>query len=133
MKTPRLILVLASALALGGCLERDITITSQPPGALVVLNGAEVGRTPVTVPFRWHGDYDVRLSLEGYRALHTHANINVPPQEIVPFDLFSELAPWTYSDHRYLHYKLDKLALPGEDELIRRAEELREKNLQPPK
>jgi hypothetical protein len=133
MRAARRIAILVAAVAMGGCLERDITITSEPPGAIVDLNDVEIGRTPVTVPYKWHGDYDVLLRLDGYKTLRTHADINVPPQEVVPLDLFSELAPWTYSDHRYLDYRLEELALPSEDQLIQRAEALRAKNLQPVK
>ncbi len=48
-----------------GCVERTITITSDPPYALVWLNDEEIGRTPVTVPFTFYGKYDVRLIHEG--------------------------------------------------------------------
>ncbi len=42
------------ALILTGCVERRYTIRSDPPGALVVVNGEEIGRagvarTPSTV------------------------------------------------------------------------------------
>jgi hypothetical protein len=60
-----LIAVLACASLLAGCLERTITITSDPTGALVHLNDAEVGRTPVTVPFTFYGNYTVRLEHPG--------------------------------------------------------------------
>ena len=133
MKAALSIAVLALAAALGGCLERDITFTSEPPGALVTLNGKEMGRTPFTTPFKWHGDYDIILELAGYKTIHTHADINVPPQEVVPFDLLNDLAPWKVEDHRYLRYKMEELVVPSEEELIRRAEELRAKNLQPVK
>ncbi len=53
------------AVALTGCVERLITVRSQPPGALVHLNDEEIGRTPVTVPFKFYGVYDVRLEHEG--------------------------------------------------------------------
>jgi len=133
MTTATRIAILVLAAALGGCLERDITITSEPPGAIVYLNDVEIGRTPVTTPFKWHGRYDVLLRMEGYKTLRTYADINVPPQEIVPFDLFNDLAPWTYEDHRYLNYTLDKLVLPEDDKLIERAERMREENLRPVK
>ena len=125
--------IVLAAGGLCGCLEREMTITSEPPGALVTLNQVEIGRTPVTTPFKWYGDYDVRLELDGHKSIHTHAGINPPIQEVPPFDLFSELAPWTFRDRRYLNYKMEELVLPDEDQLIRRAEELRAKNLQPPK
>lgn len=59
------LVTVAAALSLTGCIERLITVTSQPAGALVYLNDEEVGRTPVTVPFRFYGVYDVRLEHEG--------------------------------------------------------------------
>jgi len=121
------------AAGLGGCLERDITITSEPAGALVRLNDVEVGRTPVTVPYKWHGDYDVMLRLDGYETISTHANINVPLHEVPPLDLLSELAPWTYHDRRYLHYKMSKLELPDDETLVQRAEQMRQENLKPVK
>jgi hypothetical protein len=131
MRTATPIAIVLLAAGLGGCLERDITVTSEPPGAIVYLNDVEVGRAPVTTPFKWHGDYDVVLRLDGYRTLHTHAKINTPPQEMIPFDLFNDLAPWTIEDHRYLNYKMEKLVLPEEDKLIERAQQLREENLRP--
>ena len=35
---------------LTGCVQRTITVNSDPQGALVYLNDIEIGRTPVTVP-----------------------------------------------------------------------------------
>ncbi len=116
-----------------GCVEREMTITSQPEGAVVFVSDVEVGRTPVTIPFTWYGDYDIILRYDGYETLKTHANINPPVYEIPPFDLFSEMAPWTYHDQRYLHYEMANLVLPGDDALVKRAEEMEKINLQPVK
>jgi hypothetical protein len=129
----RTVLALAAVAGLGGCLEREMTITSQPPGALVYVSDVEVGRTPVTFPFTWYGDYDIILRLDGYQTLKTHAQINPPPQEVPPLDLFCEIAPWTFRDRRYLDYKLEPYTAPGDEELIQRAQSLRQENLQPVK
>jgi hypothetical protein len=51
--------------------------------------------------------------------------ITPPWYEIPPIDLFSYCAPWTYTDHRYLTYKLQKLELPSDQEMIRQADEMR--------
>lgn len=58
-------LLLAIAALLTGCVERLITVHSTPAGALVYLNDEEVGRTPVSVPFKYYGTYDVRIEHEG--------------------------------------------------------------------
>jgi hypothetical protein len=88
------------ALLLAGCVEREMTITSEPSDALVFVSGQEVGRTPVTIPFTWYGDYDIILRKEGCKTLTTHAKLDPPIYEIIPFDLLSELAPWTYRHPR---------------------------------
>jgi hypothetical protein len=56
-----------------------------------------------------------------------------PWYEVPPIDLFSELAPWTYTDKRYLHFALDPKVATSEEELIARAEELARRNLEPVK
>jgi len=60
-----LVVLLMGPLAMVGCIERTITITSDPSGALVHLNDEEVGRTPVVVPFTFYGTYTVRLEHDG--------------------------------------------------------------------
>jgi hypothetical protein len=115
------------AAALCGCVERDITINTEPQGALVMVSEREVGRTPVTIPFTWYGDYDIILRHEGSQTLKTHAMILPPWYEIPPVDLLSYCAPWTYYDHRYLTYKLQKLELPSDQELIRQADKMRDR------
>jgi hypothetical protein len=129
----RVLILAGLCLAAGGCLERQMTITSQPAGALVYVSDVEVGRTPVTLPFTWYGDYDIILRLDGYETLKTHAKIYPPIYEVPPFDLLSELAPWTYRDRRYLDYTLHPLSLPADEKLIQQAENMRQENLRPVK
>ncbi len=94
MRKPPLFLTLA-ALALltsgGGCVQRMVTVTSQPTGALVWLNDHEVGRTPVTVPFTFYGTYDVRLEHADHEPLWTNQQAQAPWWETPPIDLFAEL------------------------------------------
>lgn len=120
-------IALIACLLAGGCVERKLTVTSEPSGAIVYISNVEVGRTPITIPFTWYGDYDIQLRREGgYDTLKTHANINMPPYEVPPLDLLSEVAPWTYKDNRYLHYTLKKTQEPTDQELIERAQRFRE-------
>ena len=60
-----LILLFTAILFLSGCVERKLTILTEPEGALVALNDEEIGRSPVTVSFQWYGDYNVRISEAG--------------------------------------------------------------------
>lgn len=134
MMTRILILCVLTALAASaGCVEREMTITSEPEGALVYISDVEIGRTPVTIPFTWYGDYEIILRLEGYETLKTSRDITPPWYEIPPADLLSELAPWTYRDERFLHFVLERYEGLDKDELLERAEELRRRNLEPVK
>jgi len=45
------VLVLAAL----GCVERKMTVTSNPPGARVYLDDQEMGQTPVTFRFDFYG------------------------------------------------------------------------------
>ena len=76
---------------LGGCAQRTLTINSEPSGALVYLNGEEVGRTPLMYDFMFYGDYGVVLRMDGYETLKTHRNLKAPVYMWAPLDLFSEL------------------------------------------
>ena len=123
--------LLAAAVVIGGCVEREMTITTEPQGALVIISDLEVGRTPVTVPFTWYGDYEIIIRKNGYETIDTHQQVYPPIYEISPLDLLSAIAPWTYHDRRYFHYEMNKLELPEAEELIERAERMRKENLKP--
>ena len=126
--SPRpLIFVLALALLTWapGCVRRSLTVTSNPPGALVYLNGQEFGRTPVTRDFTWYGNYDVALRMEGYQTLKTNGKVIAPWWQWVPFDLAAELLP--LHDKRRLSYRLkptpERAVEPNA--MLSRAEKLR--------
>ena len=113
-----IVVVLVSVMC--GCVERELTITSAPPGAIVYISDVEKGRTPLTFQFTWYGDYDIVLRLDGYETLKTHANINPPWYEVPPLDFFSAIAPWSYHDKRYLDYELEPSKVPTDEQLINR-------------
>src|SRR5687767_15636766 len=104
MSTHGLLLLCCLPLALSvGCAQRELTINSEPQGALVYLNGQEVGRTPMKYDFRWYGDYDVILRRDGYETLKTSRKIPTPLYGIPPFDLGAEMfgakdkREWTFA------------------------------------
>jgi hypothetical protein len=118
--------VLAIAVLAGaGCVRRTLTVRSDPPGALLYLNGLEVGRTPVTRDFTWYGTYDVTLRHEGYEPLKTQGKVIAPWWQWVPIDLVAELLP--LHDNQFLHYvmKPEPSAAAEPDVMLRRAQELR--------
>jgi hypothetical protein len=119
--------MLIALFAAGGCVERTLSVTSDPPGALVYLNDQEVGRTPLKRDFTWYGTYEVIVRKDGYRTLKTTASVIAPIYEWVPLDLLFELSPFTFKDHRNLKYSLSPEEPAAQDDagLLDRATELR--------
>src|SRR5271165_6136597 len=103
-KTCSALLILACAFP--GCVERTLSVQTEPSGALVRLNDSELGRTPVQRDFTWYGTYDVVIRKDGYETLKTKAEVIAPWYEWVPFDLISAVVPFNIKDERVLKYKL---------------------------
>jgi len=61
-----LAVVVSSMLLLSGCVEREWTLRTEPAGAIAVVSGVEIGRTPVTIDLTWVGDYEVTFRKEAY-------------------------------------------------------------------
>ena len=104
-----------------------MTITSDPPNALVYLNGEEIGRTPIERDFLFYGNYDVVVRKEGYDTLKTSRKISPPWWQYPPIDLFAELMPWHPTDRQSMELALQPskpLDAPPE-ELVARANALR--------
>jgi hypothetical protein len=119
------VISLAASVIFAGCVERRLTINTQPQGALVVLNDEEIGVSPVTVPFNWYGDYNVRISKEGFQTLKTHRPLKGPWYDKFPFDFFALLNPKRTVDSYEWTFDLAPLQQPTREELIKNAEKLK--------
>lgn len=121
-----LIWIVVLAAAIGGCVERRLTINTDPQGATVILNDQEIGDSPVTVPFNWYGDYWVRVSKDGYETLDTHRELKAPLHDYFPFDFFAQvLYPGRIVDSYEWTFDLAPKQYPTRDELIDKAQTLR--------
>jgi PEGA domain len=121
--------VLAAMMA-GGCVERTMTFTTRPSGALVYLNRQEIGRTPVTRHFIWYGGYDLALRKDGYQTLKTTQYVKAPIYQIIPLDLFAAILPFHFTDAHTFSYTLAPLGPTHPQALLQRAQELK-KQLRP--
>jgi hypothetical protein len=121
----RLFLVAISLLLLAGCAQRTLDITSDPPGALLYLNGEEIGRTPLRYDFTWYSDYDVVLRKDGYETLKTHHKIDAPLLFLPPLDLVGEL--FGARDHRHWNFTMQPaiVGTTNPSALINRGEALK--------
>ena len=109
---------------LGGCVRRVVDITSEPSGALVWMNGREVGTTPVEVEIVYYGDYDIQLSREGCEPLSTSAKASPPVWDAPGIDFAAELVPADLVSRNTWHFQLQPEDRDAEA-LLDRAEEVR--------
>jgi hypothetical protein len=117
---------LAAVLALGGCVERELTVNTNPQGALVALNDEEIGESPVTVSFEWYGDYNVRITKEAFETLQTHRELKGPWYDRFPFDFFAEiLSSKRIVDSYEWTFDLEPRKEVNRQELIQKAEALK--------
>ena len=118
-----LIPILLASLILSGCVERTISITSRPTGALVYLNDEEVGRTPVTVPHLFYGVYSVRLELDGHKPLWTKKEAKAPWWEMPGPDLVAEMFPGRKVEQHW-QFDLEPIGEADLDALVEQAREM---------
>ena len=110
-----------------GCVERSITIETDPPGATVWVNSEEKGKTPLTVPFTFYGTYEFRFELEGYQTVVVNEDLNAPAYQIFPLDLVTDVfLPGTLHDDKLFSYGLEKQTAATREDLLNRAKELRD-------
>jgi hypothetical protein len=114
--------LLLMGLIASGCVRRTLTVTTDPPGALVYLNGVEAGRSPLQRDFIYYGTYDVAIRKEGYETLKTRGKVIAPWWQWVPIDLFAEALP--LHDRQTLTYTLHPVSEGAVDpqKMLARAE-----------
>ena len=120
--------VLPAVFLLAGCVERRLTIVTEPKEAVVWLNDEEVGTTPVTVNFNWYGDYTVRVEKSGYEILNTHRVLQRPTHDKFPFDFFAEvLWPKKIVDEYTWKFELEPFQQASPEELIEAAQDMQKR------
>ena len=70
----------------------DVTITSDPAGALVAIDGVPRGRTPLTVDLEKGNSYSVSVSKDGYEAGYATLTNRVGAGWVI-LDIFAGLVP----------------------------------------
>ena len=115
-----------------GCVERRMTIRSDPPGALAIVDGQELGFTPVSTGFLYYGTREIKLIKDGQKTLTVLEKIDPPWYEIFPLEFVSDvLIPWRIHDNRDLNYRLQPQTVVPTEQLLRNAEDLRQQGQSP--
>jgi hypothetical protein len=122
------VMLIGVLVATCGCVDRELVITTDPPGASVTISEMDAGTTPLRKSFTWYGVYEIIIAKEGFETLKVAQNVQAPAHQIPPLDLLAELWPGTIYDRHEFHYTLKPRQAPTREELIRKADALRVKN-----
>jgi hypothetical protein len=115
-----------SLFCLCGCVERRLTVRSNPPGAILYVDNYEVGPTPISVGFTYYGTREFKLVKDRFETLTVKQAIEPPWYQIFPADFVTEnLVPGQVRDQRTLDFQMKPQMVVPTDQLVARAEELR--------
>jgi hypothetical protein len=118
---------------LSGCVERRYTIRTNPPGALVVVNGEEIGPSPVSRSFTYYGNREITLMKDGHQTQTIIQPVNSKWYDNYLTEFFTEnLLPFTIRDEREFNYQMVPTVVPAQNDLLARAESLRAVGSAPP-
>ncbi len=111
-----------------GCMSvnRRMTVRTDPPGAMVKIDGQEIGFTPVAVDFTHYGTREITLIKDGYETLTTLQTVRPPWYQVYPLDFVSDnFLPFRVQNrHEFDYHMQPKLLIPN-DEILDRANSLR--------
>jgi hypothetical protein len=128
-----MLLVVALVLPASGCVRRRLTVRTNPPGALVYVDNQQIGTTPCSVDFIYYGTREIRLIKPGFETLTVNQPIPTPWYQYPPLDFISEnLVTTKIRDNRTVTYNLSPQVIVPTNELVDRANQLRQDALQSP-
>lgn len=125
--------LLCLTVATSGCVERRMTIRSEPSNALVVLDGQEIGHTPVSTSFTYYGEREIKLIKDGFETKTIKQTVSTPWYQYPGLDFISEvLFPFRIHDERNYLYTMEPALAVSDADLIERANIVRQEGQNPP-
>jgi len=120
------ILIAMLTLTQTGCVHRRVTINSYPQGALVKLDGKDIGYTPASFDFTWYGTREVQLLKDGFETHTEQIDVNAPWYQKFPLDFVSDnFLGHHVTDHRQFSFQLQPKRVDMSSDVIQRAGALR--------
>ena len=114
------------ALGSTGCVSRRLMVNSTPPGAMVLMEGREIGYTPTAVDFTYYGTREVTLIKDGYGTTTKLVPVRAPWYQWPGIDFFSDnLLPFRVTDRQTVAFDLQPQQMVPNQELINRGQMLR--------
>ena len=119
-------LLVLLAITQTGCVHRRMTIRSIPAGALVKVDGDEIGYTPVSVDFTYYGTREITLTKDGYETQTVMQKVQTPWYQVFPLDAVSDnLLPFEVTNRHEFTYQLQPKVVVPTEELLNRGNMLR--------
>lgn len=119
-------LVAVSLLPTVGCVHRRMTIRSNPPGALVLMEGEEVGYTPVSMDYLYYGTREITLIKDGFQTKTVMQKVKAPWYQRGPLEFVTDnFGLHKINDRREFSFDLEPAVPVSSQDLRERAEELR--------
>ena len=126
-----LLIITMLIVSVNGCVRRRLTIRSNPPGALVVIDDQEIGTTPVSTYYTYYGTRKIQLFRDGYKTVTQYHTVTTPWWQIPPIDFFSEhFSLREKRDERFVDFVLEPLPAVDGEALRQRAHQLRSQSQQ---
>lgn len=135
MSLSRIALVtgLAACCLSSGCVHRRVTVNSYPQGALVKVDGRDIGYTPASFDYTWYGTREVQLLMDGYETHTEHIQITTPWYQRFPLDFVSDNFLGRHvTDHRQFTFQLQPKRIDQSNDVMQRADSLRSEALHGP-
>lgn len=117
--------LMVAACLTAGCVERRMTVRTNPPGAVVYVDREEIGVSPASYHFTYYGTSEFRVVKDGYQTKTVTHKIKKPVYQWFGVELLAELAPFHIEDWRELTIQLERPEVVASDELMQRAGALR--------
>ncbi|WP_339735071.1 PEGA domain-containing protein [uncultured Gimesia sp.] len=103
-----------------------MTIRSVPTGALVKVDGDEIGYTPASVDFTYYGTREITLTKDGYETQTVMQKVKTPWYQTFPLDAVSDnLLPFEVTNRHEFTYQLQPKVVVPTEELLNRGNLLR--------
>jgi hypothetical protein len=103
-----------------------MTVRSDPPGALVLVDGEEVGYTPCAVDFTYYGTREIQLIKPGFETVTRLERLPTPWYQVPPLDFISDnFTPFKITNRHEFAYHLQPQRRVETNELLDRANSLR--------
>ena len=127
MRMTQILLILASTSLLAtGCVHRRLTINSNPPGALVRIDGKDIGYTPASLDYTWYGTREVQLVKDGFETQTQLIDVNPPWYQRFPLDFISDNLLGTHiRDDRQFNLQMRPKTTTNSEGIINRGRSLR--------